>query len=61
MAISRIMRAALSGRTVPLYGTGTQRRDSTYISDAVNATIAAATVRAQAEVERRLGTQHAAG
>jgi UDP-glucuronate 4-epimerase len=50
MAISRIMRAAASGRTVPLYGSGTQRRDFTYISDAVNATVAAATARAQAEV-----------
>ena len=50
MAISRIMRAATSGRTVPLYGTGAQRRDFTYISDAVNATIAAATATAQAEV-----------
>lgn len=50
MAISRIMRAAMSGRTVPLYGTGAQRRDFTYISDAVNATIAAATATAQAEV-----------
>jgi nucleoside-diphosphate-sugar epimerase len=50
MAISRIMRAATSGRTVPLYGTGAQRRDFTYISDAVTATIAAASIRAQAEV-----------
>lgn len=50
MAISRIMRAAMSGRTMPLYGTGAQRRDFTYISDAVDATIAAATATAQAEV-----------
>jgi UDP-glucuronate 4-epimerase len=50
MAISRIMRAAASGRTVPLYGTGAQRRDFTYISDVVDATIAAATATAQAEV-----------
>ncbi len=57
MAISRIMRAATSGRTVPLYGTGTQRRDFTYISDAVNATIAAATARAQAEVVN-VGSAH---
>jgi UDP-glucuronate 4-epimerase len=49
MAFSRIMRAALSGRAVPLYGEGAQRRDFTYISDAVNATIAAATVGARAE------------
>jgi UDP-glucuronate 4-epimerase len=57
MAISRIMRAAASGRTVPLYGTGNQRRDFTYISDAVNATIAAATAVAQAEVVN-VGSAH---
>lgn len=50
MAFSRIMRAALSGHAVSLYGTGGQCRDFTYVSDAVNATIAAATVGAQAEV-----------
>jgi UDP-glucuronate 4-epimerase len=50
MAFSRIMRAARSGHAVSLYGTGEQRRDFTYVSDAVNATIAAATVDAQAEV-----------
>jgi UDP-glucuronate 4-epimerase len=57
MAITRIMRAAASGRTVPLYGTGAQRRDFTYISDAVNATIAAATASAQAEVVN-VGSEH---
>jgi UDP-glucuronate 4-epimerase len=50
MAFSRIMRAALSGRAMSLYGTGAQRRDFTYISDAVAATIAAATADARAEV-----------
>ncbi len=50
MALSRIMRAALSGRAMLLYGTGAQRRDFTYISDAVAATIAAASADAQAEV-----------
>ena len=50
MAFSRIMRAAPSGRAVPLYGTGAQRRDFTYVSDAVTATIAAATAEARAEV-----------
>jgi UDP-glucuronate 4-epimerase len=49
MAFSRIMRAALSGHALSLYGTGEQRRDFTYISDAVNATIAAATVDVQAQ------------
>jgi len=50
MAISRIMRAATSGRTVPLYGSGTQRRDFTYISDVVAAATAAATAAVRAEV-----------
>ncbi|MGH3281602.1 MAG: SDR family oxidoreductase, partial [Trebonia sp.] len=42
MAFSRIMRAALSGRAVPLYGSGAQRRDFTHVTDAVTATVAAA-------------------
>ena len=50
MAISRIMRAATSGRTVPLYGSGTQRRDFTYISDVVAGATAAATAAVRAEV-----------
>jgi UDP-glucuronate 4-epimerase len=50
MAFSRIMRAARYGHAVPLYGDGAQRRDFTFISDAVNATIAAATAEARAEV-----------
>jgi UDP-glucuronate 4-epimerase len=50
MAFSRLMRAALSGRAMSLYGTGAQRRDFTYISDAVAATIAAATADVRAEV-----------
>lgn len=43
MAISRILRAAVFGRGVPLYGDGAQRRDFTYVGDAVAATMAAAT------------------
>jgi len=50
MAFTRIMRAALSGRAVPLYGSGAQRRDFTHVSDAVAATIAAASCEARAEV-----------
>jgi UDP-glucuronate 4-epimerase len=50
MAFSRIMRAALSGRAVPLYGSGAQRRDFTHVTDAVAATIAAASCEARAEV-----------
>jgi nucleoside-diphosphate-sugar epimerase len=50
MAFTRIMRAALSGRAVPLYGSGAQRRDFTHVSDAVAATISAASCEARAEV-----------
>jgi len=50
MAVSRIMRAALTGVTVPLYGTGEQLRDFTFISDIVTATIAAATADTTAAV-----------
>jgi nucleoside-diphosphate-sugar epimerase len=50
MAVSRIIRAAVSGRPVPVYGNGTQRRDFTYVGDAVAATLAAATVDAQMAV-----------
>jgi UDP-glucuronate 4-epimerase len=50
MAFSRIMRAALSGRAVPLYGSGVQRRDFTHVTDVVAATVAAAECDARAEV-----------
>lgn len=50
MAVSRIMRAALTGVTVPLYGTGEQLRDFTFISDVVDATIAAAAAETKAAV-----------
>src|SRR5260370_9694181 len=40
MAISRILRAAISGRGVPLYGDGRQRRDLTYVRGARPATVA---------------------
>ncbi|MEW9533609.1 NAD-dependent epimerase/dehydratase family protein [Microbispora sp. NPDC049125] len=43
MAIHRILTAAVEGRTVHLYGDGSQRRDFTYVLDAVAATITAAT------------------
>lgn len=42
MAIARILRAALRGTVVELYGDGRQRREFTYVSDVVAATIAAA-------------------
>jgi UDP-glucuronate 4-epimerase len=50
MLIHRALRAVLDGQTLQIYGDGTQRRDFTYIDDAVSATVAAATVPATAEV-----------
>ena len=44
MGMHRIVAAALRGETVTVYGDGEQVRDFTYVSDAVAATIAAATV-----------------
>ncbi|WP_329620053.1 NAD-dependent epimerase/dehydratase family protein [Streptomyces sp. NBC_01255] len=43
MFTHRVLRAALTGQPLRLYGDGHQRRDFTYIDDAVSATIAAAT------------------
>jgi nucleoside-diphosphate-sugar epimerase len=43
MAIGRIIRAALQGGTFPLYGTGAQRRDFTFVDDVVEANVLAAT------------------
>ncbi|WP_084960212.1 NAD-dependent epimerase/dehydratase family protein [Thermoactinospora rubra] len=44
MFLHRLLMAAITGEPVQIYGDGSQRRDFTYITDAVNATIAAATV-----------------
>lgn len=44
MFTHRALRAALTGQSLRLYGDGHQRRDFTYIDDAVIATIAAATI-----------------
>jgi UDP-glucuronate 4-epimerase len=41
MALSRFVSAALRGRCVEIYGDGEQRRDVTYVADAVSATVAA--------------------
>jgi UDP-glucuronate 4-epimerase len=41
MAFSRFIRAALEGRRIEVYGDGRQRRDFTFVDDAVEATIAA--------------------
>ena len=41
MALSRFLFAALRGRPVDVFGDGGQRRDMTFVSDAVEATVAA--------------------
>lgn len=41
MALSRFVSAALRGWPVEVFGDGEQRRDMTYVSDAVDATVAA--------------------
>ncbi|MEU2268482.1 NAD-dependent epimerase/dehydratase family protein [Streptomyces olindensis] len=49
MAIGRMLRAVRTGQPLRLYGDGRQRRDFTYVADAVAATAAAATAEATAE------------
>jgi UDP-glucuronate 4-epimerase len=41
MLIHRLLRAALDGTEVRIYGDGSKRRDFTYVTDAVAATVAA--------------------
>lgn len=41
MAVSRFISSALRGRPVEVFGDGEQMRDMTYVSDAVDATVAA--------------------
>jgi UDP-glucuronate 4-epimerase len=41
MAITRFMRAALAGRPITLFGTGTMRRDFTHVDDIVRGVLAA--------------------
>jgi UDP-glucuronate 4-epimerase len=43
MAMTRLLAQALRGEPFPLYGTGEQSRDFTYVADAVEATIRAMT------------------
>lgn len=50
MAIGRVLFAAYTGFPVALFGDGSQRREFTYISDVISATIAAAHSDAQAVV-----------
>lgn len=42
MAIHRLLRAALTGEPFPLYGDGSQRRDFTFVTDIVDASLRAA-------------------
>ncbi|KUO20255.1 NAD-dependent epimerase/dehydratase family protein [Streptomyces dysideae] len=49
MAIGRMLRGVLTGTPLHLYGDGHQRRDFTFVADAVAATVAAATAEATAE------------
>jgi UDP-glucuronate 4-epimerase len=41
MAISRFVRMALQGETIPLFGDGSSARDYTYVTDVVGAVLAA--------------------
>lgn len=50
MWICRVLRAALSGQAVNLYGDGSQQRDFTYVDDVVAANLTAAVIPAQAKV-----------
>ncbi|TKA11206.1 NAD-dependent epimerase/dehydratase family protein [Actinacidiphila oryziradicis] len=48
MAITRMIDSALTGRPITVFGDGLQRRDFTFVSDAVQANLLAAQARAQA-------------
>ncbi len=50
MAISRLLAAALTGARYTLFGDGTQRREFTYVSDVVDATLAASRIEAGAAI-----------
>jgi len=50
MGINRFVRAILKGETITIYGDGRQTRDFTYIDDAVEANLVAATSSVQGEV-----------
>lgn len=49
MAFHKLIRAAIDGREFMVYGDGSQERDVTFVSDIVDATIAAATCEASGE------------
>lgn len=55
--IPRFIQAALEGNPIQVYGDGTQTRSFTYISDAVEATIAAMSAKANQEIIN-IGSTH---
>jgi UDP-glucuronate 4-epimerase len=59
MAIRRICDALASGGSFEIYGDGEQSRDFTYVSDAVDATIRAATAAEPAEISNIGGGEEA--
>jgi nucleoside-diphosphate-sugar epimerase len=50
MLIGRLIRAARTGQPVPIFGSGRQSRDFTYVDDVVAATVSAAQVPGYSEV-----------
>lgn len=50
MGFNRFIRALLQGDEIEIYGDGEQTRDFTYVDDAVQGTVAAATAEARGEV-----------
>jgi UDP-glucose 4-epimerase len=50
MALARFMHALVAGREIEVFGDGEQARDFTYISDAVDATVKAATASVAGQV-----------
>ena len=56
MFIHRALHAAATGQPLRLYGDGRQRRDVTFVTDIVNATIAAATTQQAANLAINVGS-----
>ncbi len=59
MAFSRFIEATLSGAEIPVFGDGLQKRDFTYVADAVSATVAAAERGVPGQVYNVAGGTHA--
>ena len=49
MTTGRLIRSALTGESMPMFGTGEQSRDFTYVGDIVAATVEAAWARIQGD------------